>query len=119
MSRILSTLVALITCFSLSAQSLTPTERGVLAETDSYRVEFRDGVVVSLLNKLTGEHYVDRYADAAELTKHLPAGIGTQNGEAARQDAFDMYHAPWAEHGVDRTWENQHRATAASTVSHA
>jgi len=77
------------------------TERGAIAETSRFRIEFSDGALVSLLNKLTSEEYLDTRADLAATMPHLPSGLGTQHGEAALNAAEKLYHWPWWEHPND------------------
>ena len=95
---------------------ITQTERGAVVETDRFRVEFRDGVLVSLHNKLTDEQYLDVRADIAELVPHLPSGLGTQHGEPARVTAEKLYHWAWWEHPTDLYLPNQHYADGVSSV---
>lgn len=94
--------------------SIVGTERGAVAETDRYRCEFRNGVLVSLYNKLTAEEYLDTRADLAKTVPHLPAGLGTQHGEPARETAEKLYHWPWWEHPNDLYLPNQHWADRSS-----
>ncbi len=94
--------------------SIVATERGALAETDRYRCEFRNGVLVSLRNKLTNEDYLDTGANPAAYVPHLPSGLGTQSGEPARAAAESLYRMPWYEHPNDRHFPNQHFADAQS-----
>ncbi len=89
---------------------ITPTARGAIVETDRMRVAFRDGVLVSLHNKLTGEEYLDTGADLAKTVPHLPAGLGTQHGEPARETAEKLHHWAWWEHPNDLHLPNQHFA---------
>jgi hypothetical protein len=94
--------------------AISATPRGAVVETARYRVEFRDGVLVALLNKLTDEQYLDTGADLEKVVPHLPSGLGTQQGEAARAAAETLYKWPWWEHPNDKQWPNQHYADARS-----
>ncbi len=87
---------------------LTQTQRGATVETDRYLAEFRDGVLVRLINKFTDEAYLDERADLAKVLPHLPSGLGTQHTEAQRDKAFELFHYPWWEHAVESRWPNQH-----------
>ncbi len=88
--------------------AIVATECGAVAETERYRCEFRDGVLVSLRNKLTNEEYLDAGANPAAYVPHLPSGLGTQHGEPARAAAESLYRIPWNEHPNDRHFPNQH-----------
>ena len=79
-------LLAFVPCLT-AAQTITPTERGAVAETDRYRAEFRDGLLVSFVNKLTAEEYMSQQAKTEQLLPHLPSGLGTQNTNAEREAA--------------------------------
>ncbi len=93
---------------------IVPTERGAVVETDRYRCEFRNGVLVDLRNKLTGEQYLDVGADSATYVPHLPSGLGTQHGEPARAMAEKLHHWPWWEHANDLHLPNQHHVDEGS-----
>lgn len=98
-----------VLCLALTAQgNITPTERGATVETPKYRIEFRNGVLVSMFNKLTREQYLDSEADLSETVAHLPSGLGSQYGETARKRAKKLYHWPWWEHPNDLYLPNQH-----------
>ena len=56
------------------APKFTRKPRGVVVETDRYRVEISSGVMVSFFNKLTDEEYIDGSAAPDELLPHLPSG---------------------------------------------
>jgi len=90
------------------------TDRGVRVGTDRYEVEFANGVLVRLFNKLTKEDYLDAKADLGRILPHLPAGMGTQNGEAAREAAERLNTKPWWEHPATMRLPNQHFADAQS-----
>ncbi len=94
--------------------SITATERGAVVETDRFRCEFRNGVLVSLHNKLTDEQYLDTGADLAMTVPHLPGGLGTQHGEPARETAEKLYQWPWWEHPNNLYLPNQHYADQVS-----
>src|SRR5437868_5178496 len=83
------------------AAAIEATPRGARVDTDRYHAEFRDGVLVSLINKLTQEEYLDPSADLAAVSPHLPSGLGTQNGDPALAAADRLYHWPWWEHPND------------------
>jgi len=107
-------IVGLSTLPVWAAGKVTGTNRGAVVETDRYRVEFRDGVLVSLFNKLTNEEYLDRNGDLNAVVPHLPSGLGTQAGEPARAAAEKLYHWPWWEHPKDLYLPNQHYPDANS-----
>lgn len=94
--------------YAQTAPLLTATERGAVAETDRYRVEIADGVVIAIVNKLTDEGYLDNATDLAEFVPHLPGGLGTQAGDDACAAADKLYRWPWWEHSASATWVNQH-----------
>ncbi len=93
---------------ALGPATITQTARGAVVETPRLRAEFRDGVLVGLRNRLTDEEYLDTSADLAAVVPHLPSGLGTQNGEPARDAAEKLYHWPWWEHPNDLYLPNQH-----------
>jgi hypothetical protein len=97
-----------------AANTLTPTERGAVAETDRYRAEFRDGTLISFLNKLTGEEYLDTAVKMEAVLPHLPSGLGTQNAPEELAAARKLYDAPWGEQAVTNVWPNQHYADGTS-----
>ncbi len=112
---LLSLGVAALAALATPARAaITPTERGAVAETGRYRCEFRNGVLVSLYNQLTQEEYLDTAADLAKTVPHLPSGLGTQDGEPAREAAEKLYHWPWWEHPNDLHLPNQHWADSQS-----
>jgi len=96
------------------AKGIRKTDRGAVVDTDRYRIEFRDGVLVRMRNKLTNEEYLDTNADLARTVPHLPSGLGTQHGEPARKAAEKLYHWPWWEHPNDLYLPNQHYADGKS-----
>ncbi len=112
-----------VCCFvgtSLAAEpKITQTEKGAVIETDRYKAEISAGVMVSFINKFTGEEYLDKSTDLAKIQPHLPSGLGTQNGEDCRAGADRLFHWPWWEHDPNETWPSQHYATAASVFSFA
>jgi hypothetical protein len=87
---------------------VTQTQRGATVETDRYRVVVENGVVQSILNKLTREEYLDLDANPANVLPHLPSGLGTQAGSESQAAAETLYHWPWWEHPAQSTWINQH-----------
>jgi hypothetical protein len=91
------------------------TDRGLRVETDRYEVKFENGVIVRLFNKLTDEEYLDPQANLESILPHLPSGLGTQNGEPAREAAERLNTKPWWEHPADMRLPNQHYADAQST----
>lgn len=93
----------------LAAQAgIIGTERGARVETDRYSAEFRDGVLVSWVNRLTGEEYLDPDGNWSRIRPHLPAGLGTQATEAEREAAYKLYLWPWWEHPATATWSCHH-----------
>ncbi len=114
------TLFTLCCSLALYAQtSITETKRGAVVETDRYRVEIRDGVVAAILNKLTGEQYVDPSTNLDKLLPHLPSGLGTQNLTEEREGAARLFQAPWWEYPIDSYWPNQHFADSQSAFTFA
>ena len=103
-----------INLYGSAAGQIEKTDRGVVVETERYRVEFRDAVLASLFNKLTREEYLDGDAKLDAVLPHLPSGLGTQNGEEARAAAEKIYTWPWWEHPNDMCLPNQHYADRAS-----
>ncbi len=104
---------------SAATPVFTETPRGVVVETDRYRAEIREGVVVGVVNKLTGEQYLDGDTVLTNVVSHLPSGLGTQAGSNALAGAETLYHWPWWEHAPNSTWANQHYPDQASTVKFA
>ena len=114
-----ASLVGLLLVTSVAAENrsrITQTERGAIVETERFRVEFRDGALVGLLNRLTNEEYLDVNADPARTLPHLPSGLGTQHGEAALTAAEKLHHWPWWEHPNHLYLPNQHYADGNSGV---
>lgn len=93
---------------------ITATERGARIATDRHVAEIRDGVLVSWVNKLSGEEYLEQDADWANIRPHLPAGLGTQATEVEREAAYKLYLWPWWEHPASSTWPNHHFPTPQS-----
>lgn len=79
-------------------RTLTETERGVVVETDRYRVTMADGVVVGCFNKLTGEEYLNLQANPGNILPYLPSGLGTIHGSNAYLAARGLMAQPWWEH---------------------
>ena len=111
---ILGTMLLAVAPMLAAEGKVASTERGAAVETERYRVEFRDGVLVSLFNKLTNEEYLDRNGDLNAVVPHLPSGLGTQAGEPARVAAEKLYHWAWWEHPKDLYLPNQHYPDARS-----
>ncbi len=101
---------------AFAGTTLTPTADGVTVETDRYHATIAGGVVKSFLNKLTGEEYLDTTADVSKVLPHLPAGLGTQEGEAAYASAGKIFRWPWLELAPDLDLPNQHFADASSKL---
>lgn len=95
---------------AFAADGITQTERGAVIETDRYKVEFYEGYLRSIINKLTGEEYLDTTVAPDKFLPNLPAGMGTQAGKEAFKASDTLYHWPWYEHPVDAYWPNQHYA---------
>ena len=115
---LLGTLVVIVAGqLTVAAPSMVPTDRGAVVETDRYRVEFRDGVIISLVNRLTDEEYLDTGTDLSALLPHLPSGLGTQHEPKELEAAASLFTFPWWEHPVDAYWPNQHFADAASAFT--
>ena len=93
------------------------TRRGAIAETDRFRAEIRDGVLVSFLNKLTREEYLAKDARPDALLPHLPSGLGTQCTDSERESARRLFEWPWWEHPTAAAWPNQHYPTMTSTFA--
>ncbi len=113
MSRSIRAVVSLTVIASLAGvlaaePEFTKSERGVVVQTDRYRVEIADGVLVGLTNELTGEQYLYRRANLDAVLPHLPGGLGTQHGEDALAAAAKLYDIPWASHPADAKLPNQH-----------
>lgn len=89
-------------------------ERGARITTDRFQVDLRDGVVVSMLNKLTGEEYLDPHANLDNIVPHLPGGLGSQATAPELEAAGKLYRWPWMEHPADATWANHHSPSATS-----
>ena len=105
--------VVLVAAFSQgvegqTAPAISQTQRGAVVQTDRYRAEIRSGVLVSFLNRLTGEEYLDGNASLGNIVPHLPSGLGTQNGEDAIKAARKLYSWPWWEYPADSVWLCQH-----------
>jgi|GEM_PF-1057410 len=122
MLRLLSALV--LTCAMIAGTSralgepvIEPHERGATVRTDRFEISFRNGVLVRMHNRLTGEEYLDDSADPARTVPHLPTGLGTQHGEPARAAALKLHHWPWWEHPNDLHLPNQHFADADSAFN--
>lgn len=105
---------AMIMGITACRAGIAPTERGASITTDRYQVDIRDGVVVSILNKLTNEDYLDSYVDLNQVVPHLPGGLGSQSTEPEREAAAKLYKWPWFEHAAASTWPNHHSPSAAS-----
>ena len=99
----------LSTAFSTSVAGLfTKTERGVIVESDRYRIQITNGVLTGILNKLTGEEYLDSQASIPDLLRHLPSGLGTQNSPEEFSAAAKLYEWPWLARPANSQWPNQH-----------
>ena len=66
-------MAALVMGATLGRAAIEPTARGARVETERYRVEIRDGAVVSLVNRLTGEEYIDPHTNLGNVIPHLYA----------------------------------------------
>jgi hypothetical protein len=115
----LGSLVLLIVCCAAIAwaDGITKTDRGALVETNRYKATFLNGVLTGVVNKLTDEEYLDKYAKPEAYLPHLPSGLGTQNGAPALAAAEKLYHWPWWEHASTNTWPNQHYADGQSAFT--
>jgi hypothetical protein len=102
---------------ALRAAAIEKTERGAIIDGDHCRVAIENGVIVSVVNKLTGEEYLDRYTRLENVLPHLPGGMGTQAGEGVMAKADELWHWPWKEHPADAVWPCQHYPTARSTFT--
>ena len=105
-----SLIISGLTCWG----GISATERGARITTDRYQIDIRDGVVVSILNKLTNEEYLDPYADLNKIVPHLPGGLGSQSTDIERESAAKLYKWPWWEHAAESTWPNHHSPSSAS-----
>ncbi len=99
-----------------AAGTITPTDRGAVAETDRYKAEFKDGTLTSFVNKLTGEEYLDQAANMEAVLPHLPSGLGTQHEPAELAAARTLFDSPWGEQPPTSTWPNQHFADSQSRL---
>jgi hypothetical protein len=110
------TMLAVSVIMGVSAcwAGIAPVDRGARIVTDRYQVEIRDGVVVSILNKLTGEEYLDPYVNLNNIVRHLPGGLGSQATDTEREAAATLYKWPWWEHPAASIWPNHHSPSAAS-----
>jgi len=115
--------LALAACLLSAAGAAEPkvakTERGATVETDRFRVTVSNGVVTSVVNKLTNEEYLDLQAKIENILPHLPSGLGTQAGDDAISAAAKLYHWPWWELPAAATWPNQHYPTGDSKFEFA
>ena len=101
----------------LSIARIDKTPRGAIAETDRFRAEIRDGVLVRFFNKLTQEEYLAKDVRLDTLVPHLPSGLGTQNTDSERESARKLFEWPWWEHSTTASWPNQHFPTATSNFA--
>ncbi len=101
-----------------AAAEIVPAERGAVVETPHLRLTLRDGVLVGIVNRFTGEEYVDPLTRLEALLPHLPSGLGTQHRDEERQKAFELFHYPWGEHATEARWPNQHYPTAQSAFAY-
>ena len=91
-----------------------PTTNGVTVDTDRCRVTIVNGVITGILNKLTGENYINGTAQVDKILPNFPSGLGTQAGDAAYAAAGETYLWPWFELPMTNALPNQHFATTAS-----
>lgn len=105
---------ALLSGTAGAASGIQATDRGAVVETDRLKLEFYDGILISMHNKLTNEEYLDANADLARTLPHVPTGLGTQHGEVAREAARKLYEKPWWEHPNDLELPNQRYPDAQS-----
>lgn len=104
---------------AVAADTITPTKSGAIIETDRYKVEFHEGYLRSIINKLTGEEYLDTTVAPEKFMPNLPAGFGTQAGKEAFAASGKLYHWPWFEHSYKAYWPNQHYADAKAKFTFA
>ena len=90
------------------------TPRGARVETDRFRAEIRDGVLVNFFNKLTHEEYLAKDVRPDVVLPHLPSGLGTQHTNSERASAHELFEWPWWEHPTTARWPNQHYPTSTS-----
>ena len=90
------------------------TPRGARVETDRFRAEIRDGVLVNFFNKLTHEEYLAKDVRPDVVLPHLPSGLGTQHTNSERASARQLFEWPWWEHPTTARWPNQHYPTSTS-----
>lgn len=105
---IIACMTSLLLTTGAWAGEFSATARGARVQTDRMAMEIRDGIVVSIINRLTGEEYIDGATDLGRIASHLPAGLGTQATEAERVSALTLYKWPWWEHAADATWPTHH-----------
>jgi len=110
-------LAVLVMACGATANAVSPieqTERGATVETDRYRAEIENGVLVSFFNKLTREEYLDSQADLGGVLPHLPSGLGTRATKAQFDGARRLYVMPWWELPQDLDLPNQHYPSGSS-----
>lgn len=120
LTKSLSCAVAFMALFATAFSAIaapatfTPTDRGVLVETDRYRASIHDGALVNFVNKLTGEEYLNGADAVTPLLPHLPGGLGSQAGDEALAASGRLYSWPWQEHPTNLDLPNHRSATAKS-----
>jgi len=110
-------LAAAVMAALFTQAAIEPTARGAVVETPGLKAEFRDGAVISIVNRHTAEEYIDQHSDMANVAPHLPGGLGSQHSDAEREAALTLYKWPWFEHAADSHWPNHHYADQESTFS--
>jgi len=94
-----------------AGEPIDKTPRGAIVETDRFRAEIRDGLLVSFFNKLTREEYLAKDVGPEALLPHLPSGLGSQHTDSERASARKLFEWPWWEHPATAPWPNQHYPT--------
>lgn len=93
------------------------TPRGARVETDRFRAEIRDGVLVNFFNKLTHEEYLAKDVRPDVVLPHLPSGLGTQHTNSERASVRELFEWPWWEHPTTASWPNHHYPTPTSVFA--
>jgi len=109
MKKTLSLLSAVCIAFNAyGAPQIEQTSTGATVETDRCRVTITNGFVSEITNKLTGENYLKGAEAMEKILPNIPAGLGTQAGDAAYDGAAATFKWPWAELPMDVKLPNQH-----------
>lgn len=102
---------------SVVASGIEKSDRGAIISTENYEAEIRNGLLMSFINRHTGENFFDPLADASKITPHLPGGIGVMDTPEAILAAQAMMGKPWWEMPHDGYWPNQRYPDERSSFS--